>query len=100
MSAQVTRSRLRAAVAASLALGIALASSSCSAGGTGAVTVDADADKPFVLDGVSGLTEIAQLTGPGAINDTEPAAVAGTDLGSMANLGDKTFFFFGDTFGE
>ncbi len=36
---------------------------------------------PSVLEGVENLTEIAQLTGPGAINDTEAAAVAGTDLG-------------------
>jgi len=62
--------------------------------------VDADQDKPMVLEGVERLTEIAQLTGPGAINDTEAVAVAGTDLGSMANLGDRTYFFFGDTFGE
>ncbi len=62
--------------------------------------VDVDQDKPMVLEGVERLTEIAQLTGPGAINDTEAVAVAGTDLGSMANLGDRTYFFFGDTFGE
>lgn len=64
------------------------------------VRVDSDPDKPFVLAGVDAVTEVAQLTGPGAINDTEAAAVAGTDLGSMANLGDRTYFFFGDTFGE
>lgn len=62
--------------------------------------VDPDQDKPFVLAGVSGLDEIAQLTGPGAINDTEKVAVAGTDLGSMTTIGDTTYFFFGDTFGE
>lgn len=98
MAAQPTRSRLRATAAASLALGIALAGTGCTS--SGPVRVDTDPAKPFVLEGVSGLTEIAQLTGPGAINDTEQAAVAGTDLGSMTNLGDKTFFFFGDTFGE
>lgn len=65
----------------------------------GGVQVDPNMDKPFVLTGVSEVTEIAQLTGPGAINDTEPVAVAGTDLGSMTTIGDKTFFFFGDTFG-
>ena len=62
--------------------------------------VDPDPDKPFVLTGVTRLTQIAQLTGPDAINDTAAAAVAGTDLGSMANIGDRTYFFFGDTFGE
>lgn len=64
------------------------------------VAVDADPDKPFVLAGVGELTEIAKLTGPGSINDTELVAVAGTDLGSMVNFGDKTFFLFGDTFGD
>lgn len=62
--------------------------------------LDADQHKAMVLEGVERLTEIAQLTGPGSINDTEAVAVAGTDLGSMANLGDRTYFFFGDTFGE
>lgn len=64
------------------------------------MSVDPNPDKPFVLGGVSNLTEIAQLTGPDAINDTAAVSVAGTDLGSMTNVGDKTFFFFGDTFGE
>lgn len=62
--------------------------------------LDADQHKPMVLEGVERLTEVAQLTGPGSINDTEAVAVSGTDLGSMANLGDRTYFFFGDTFGE
>lgn len=66
----------------------------------GVPTVDVEQDKPFVLLGVENVTEIAQLTGPGSINDTEAVAVAGTDLGSMVNLGDRTFFLFGDTFGE
>ncbi len=67
---------------------------------SGAVSVDPDPDKPFVLTGVSEVTEIAKLTGPEAINDTEGVAVAGTDLGWMLNLGEKTFFVFGDTFGQ
>lgn len=62
--------------------------------------LDADQHKAMVLEGVERLTEVAQLTGPRSINDTEAVAVAGTDLGSMANLGDRTYFFFGDTFGE
>jgi hypothetical protein len=77
---------------------VLLFASGCAAGGP--VEIDGDPDKPFVLEGVSEVTEVAQLTGPGAINDTEVAAVVGTDLGSMANLGDRTYFFFGDTFGE
>ena len=70
----------------------------CSTGG--AVTIDADPDKPFRLSGVSNVTEIAQLTGPDAINDTASVSVAGTDLGSMVNVGERTLFLFGDTFGE
>lgn len=85
-----------AAVATALVLALVLAA--CDGGG--GVRVDPDPDKPFVLDGVSNLTEIAQLTGPGAMNDTASVSVAGTDLGSMTNVGDRTFFFFGDTFGE
>jgi len=86
----------RAAVAASVVVALGLAG--CAGGD--AVKVDPNQDKPFVLEGVSGLTEIAQLTGPDAMNDTAAVSVAGTDLGSMTNVGDKTFFFFGDTFGE
>jgi hypothetical protein len=98
MSPSCTRSGARriAAVAASAVLIGSLAA--CSAATT--PVVDDDQDKPFVLEGVSGLTEIAQLTGPDGMNDTAAAAVAGTDLGSMTNLGDRTYFFFGDTFGE
>lgn len=89
-------SRRAVAVAASAALVLALAG--CTGGD--AVSIDIDQDKPFVLEGVSGLTEIAQLTGPDAMNDTAAVSVAGTDLGSMTNVGDRTYFFFGDTFGE
>lgn len=88
-------SRRRWAVAP---LALAMTLSGCT--GSGGVEIDRDHDKPFVLTGVSDLTEIAQLTGPGAMNDTASVAVAGTDLGSMTNVGDRTFFFFGDTFGE
>lgn len=89
-------SRRAIALAASAALVLALAG--CTGGD--AVSIDIDQDKPFVLTGVSGLTEIAQLTGPDAMNDTAAVSVAGTDLGSMTNVGDRTYFFFGDTFGE
>lgn len=66
---------------------------------SGAPGIDTDADKPFLVTGVTDVTQVAQLTGPGAINDTEAVAVAGTDLGSMVNVGDVTYFVFGDTFG-
>lgn len=84
------------AVLASLCVGVSLGACANGAG----VTVDPDPDKAFVLEGVSNVTEIAQLTGPGAINDTASVSVAGTDLGSMVNVGDRTLFLFGDTFGE
>lgn len=58
------------------------------------------ADRPFVLSGINNLTEVAQLTGPDGMNDTESVMVAGTDLGSMLTVEDTTYFFFGDTFGE
>ncbi len=80
------------------ALGLLFFATAC-AGGEG-VSVNLDQTKPFVLGGVSALTEIARLTGPGAINDTVGVGVAGTDLGSMVNLDDTTYFLFGDTFGE
>lgn len=95
----VTSASRRAAVAASVVLALVLAGCAGSAGSAG-VSVDPNPDKPFVLDGVSEVAEIAQLTGPDAMNDTAAVSVAGTDLGSMVNVGDRTFFLFGDTFGE
>ncbi|MCA1736173.1 MAG: DUF4185 domain-containing protein [Actinobacteria bacterium] len=74
---------------------IAITLTACGAGGDASTTEQ----KSFVMSGVSNLHQIAQLTGPGAINDTEAVAVAGTDLGSMINVGDRTYFLFGDTFG-
>ena len=53
----------------------------------------------FVLKGVSGVTQIAQLTGPGAINDTAKVLLAGADLGHMTTVGDVTYVMFGDNFG-
>ncbi|UNK71079.1 DUF4185 domain-containing protein [Microbacterium sp. H1-D42] len=92
----------RAALVRILAGAAAVASvvmfAGCSPGG--AVSINTDPNRPFVLKGVSGVTEIAQLTGPDAMNDTASVGVAGTDLGSMVNLGERTFFLFGDTFGE
>lgn len=37
----------------------------------------------FRLEGINSVTRIAQLTGPGAINDTQKVLLAGTDLGNM-----------------
>ncbi|WP_243228247.1 DUF4185 domain-containing protein [Microbacterium sp. CIAB417] len=90
--------RMRRAAGVSASAVLLLAMTACT--GDGVVTVDLDRDKPFRLAGVSDVTEVAQLTGPDAINDTAAVSVAGTDLGSMVNLGDRTLFLFGDTFGE
>jgi hypothetical protein len=66
----------------------------------GGPDVNTDPDRPFVLDGVTNVTRIAQLTGPDStLNDTAAVAVAGTDLGSMFNVDDTTYLVFGDTFG-
>lgn len=78
----------------------AMAMSACSGGADDAPEVNTDADRPFVIDGVTDVTQIAQLTGPGStVNDTESVGVAGTDLGWMLTVGEKTYFVFGDTFG-
>lgn len=84
------------AALASVCVGLSLGA--CASDAT--VIVDTDPEKPFVLEGVTDVTEVAQLTGPDAINDTAAVSVAGTDLGSMVNVGDRTLFLFGDTFGE
>lgn len=53
----------------------------------------------FVLKGVVNVKEVAKLIGADSINKTDRFGVAGADLGSMFNMGDKTYFVFGDTFG-
>ncbi len=55
---------------------------------------------PFLVAGISGIERICQLTGPGAFNETSSVKVAGTDLGSMFEADGRTWFAFGDTFGE
>ena len=58
--------------------------------GTGACSVEPPAEPTgvdlassiageFVLDGVEAVAPVARLVGPGAINDTESVAVAGTE---------------------
>src|SRR5258708_943973 len=56
--------------------------------------------KSFLLNGVSNVEQIAQLTGPGSPNKTDRFEIAGQDLGSMFEAGGKTWFVFGDTFGQ
>lgn len=56
--------------------------------------------KSFLLQGIAGLQQVAQLTGEASANKTDRYAVYGTDLGSMIAADDRTYFVFGDTFGE
>lgn len=56
-------------------------------------------DGDFRLQRVDAVTQIAQLTGAGAFNDTEQYLLEGTDLGHMTTVGDRTYFTFGDSFG-
>lgn len=55
---------------------------------------------PFRLAGVTKVTQVAQLTGPDSMNKTDRFFVAGQDLGSMFQANGKTWFVFGDTFGQ
>jgi hypothetical protein len=55
---------------------------------------------PFVLHGVTNVTEVSQVTGPASPNKTDKYEVAGQDLGSMFRADGKTWFVFGDTFGR
>lgn len=83
----------------SLTAGLALLLSGCSGGSEANPKLDAK-DKSFLLKGVSGVEQVSQITGAESRNKTDRYAVYGTDLGSMINDGDKTYFVFGDTFGE
>ncbi len=58
------------------------------------------ADSPFILTGVTGVEPVGQVTGADAPGKTDQYAVHGTDLGSMFQYDGKTWFVFGDTFGE
>jgi len=86
----------RAFVAAALS---AVLLAGCAGSGAKPVPEELRADGEFVLKGVSGLTQVAQLTGRDSINRTHEYEVYGTDLGSMFNVGDVTYMVFGDTFG-
>lgn len=58
------------------------------------------AKKPLTLTGVSNVERVAQLTGHDSLNKTGRYEIAGQDLGSMFQAGGKTWFVFGDTFGQ
>lgn len=93
-----TAARRRFVTVAALGIGSAvLAVSSCS---TQSSSMLARADQPFVLGGVANLTQVAKLTGHDSINKTGSYDIAGQDLGSMFAADGKTWFVFGDTFGQ
>jgi hypothetical protein len=58
------------------------------------------APKPAALARLHDVTQVAQLTGPSSTNKTGRFEVAGQDLGSMFEADGKTWFVFGDTFGQ
>lgn len=86
----------RGLAAVSLASAAAIAVAGCSP----ADTLGNPADSPFVLDSVTGVEQLGAVTGPDAPGKTPQYAVDGTDLGSMFEFAGKTWFVFGDTFGE
>lgn len=45
------------------------------------------------------VTRVGALTGPEAPSSTRAVDVCGTDIGTMAELGDRVYFAFGDSFG-
>jgi hypothetical protein len=77
-------------------LGVALAA--CSSSGADMLTTDTK--QPFLLAGVKNVSEVAALTGPSSPNKTDKYEIAGQDLGSMFEAFGKTWFVFGDTFGQ
>ena len=54
----------------------------------------------LVLEGVSAVAPVAQITGRDSINRTDRVGVYGCDLGSVFQDGARTYFLFGDTFGR
>lgn len=57
-------------------------------------------NRPSALAGVANVRQVSQLTDPGSANKTARYEVAGQDLGSMFQADGKTWFVFGDTFGQ
>ncbi len=86
----------RGLAAVSLASAAAIAVAGCSP----TDTLGNPADSPFVLGGVTGVEQLGAVTGPDSLGNTPQYAVDGTDLGSMFEFDGKTWFVFGDTFGE
>lgn len=92
-----TRTRRGAAVATAALLSTAVLVGCTTA--SAATKLD-PARKPFVLAGVTNVKQVAQLTGHDSLNKTGRFEIAGQDLGSMFQADGKTWFVFGDTFGQ
>lgn len=86
----------RGLAAVSLASAAAIAVAGCSP----VDTLGNSADSPFLLSGVTGIEQLGAVTGPDSPGNTPQYGVDGTDLGSMFEFDGKTWFVFGDTFGE
>lgn len=89
------RSGLAAAAAALLLTAVA----GCKGGETANPMLHPTA-RTFTLKGIADMEQVGQITGAKSPNRTDRYAVYGTDLGSMMNAGERTYFVFGDTFGE
>lgn len=82
-----------------LGLGGAVMLAGCGAKGRSLVAPEPKIADGFRLETITDVTRVAQLTGPDGMNDTSKVLLAGCDLGSTFNDGDKTWFLFGDNFG-
>lgn len=96
---RMRRHRARKANLTVAAMAVALTSSllGCSSHGADMKSISATS---FVVTGVTGVQRVAQLTGPDSPNKTGRYEVAGQDLGSMFEADGRTWFVFGDTFGQ
>ena len=90
-----TRTR-RGAVVATAALLSTVRSRGC----TSASAARLDARKALRAVGGDRRKRVAQLTGHDSLNHTARFEIAGQDLGSMFEADGKTWFVFGDTFGQ
>lgn len=88
---------VRGVAIASVAALAAVAFAGCSSSSAAMLSTE---KKPFVLSGVTNVKRVAQLTGHDSLNKTARYEIAGQDLGSMFQAGGKTWFVFGDTFGQ
>jgi hypothetical protein len=83
-----------------LALGAVAGMSACASSSAQVNMLPLGERSPFVLQGVTNVRQVSQLTGPTSPNKTGKVEVAGQDLGSMFEAYGKTWFVFGDTFGH